>query len=409
LCGYAGRIPGNVGIHDDLHAKALVLSDGKTKAAVVSLDLVGLGPDQVAWIRREASARTGIPGENILIGCSHTHAGPASQTIRACGYADEAYVRELLGRVVDTIAEASGNLRPAEFAFGTAQSNIAINRRYRAPDGEVRIGENVGGVTDPEIGIWHFTDEAGRPLATIFNYACHAVVMGGDNRLVSADWPGAAQRAIEAEIGGQAMFLQGCCGNINPRERATFDVVDRAGRDLAESVLSVLSGLKPVPDARLDLAFETVDLPVAHPITPDEAARIVKENADALKDRESMALHQVHLAQAYHDWAADILARGGKGAESVPFEIMRLSLDDAYLIGLPGEVFVEYALQLKRMRPNVMVSGYTNGNVGYVPTREAFAEGGYEVDLAYKLYAEQMFTPEVEQVILSAGTRLLGH
>ena len=68
---------------------------------------------------------------------------------------------------------------------------------------------------------------------------------------------------------------------------------------------------------------------------------------------------------------------------------------------------MEYALNLKKLRPNVMVSGYTNGNVGYVPTRKAFEDGGYEVDLAYKLYAQQMFTPDAEDVILDAGTRLL--
>ena len=76
-------------------------------------------------------------------------------------------------------------------------------------------------------------------------------------------------------------------------------------------------------------------------------------------------------------------------------------------MSLPGEVFVEYALNLKKMKPNVMVAGYANGNVGYVPTEAAFPDGGYEVDFAYKLYAEQQFAPAIEEVILSAGARLL--
>ena len=100
LCGYAGRIPGCTGVHDDLHAKALILDDGRTRAAIVSLDLVGLSGAQVARIRNDASARTGIPGANILVGCSHTHAGPATEMIRACGNPNDDYVRELLAMAV---------------------------------------------------------------------------------------------------------------------------------------------------------------------------------------------------------------------------------------------------------------------------------------------------------------------
>jgi len=406
LCGYAGRVPGCTGIHDDLHAKALALSDGRTQAAIVSLDLVGLGGGQVAWIRGEASRRTGIPGGNVLIGASHTHAGPASQTIRACGYANDAYVEDLLSRIVWAVESALRSMRPARFGFGTAHANIAINRRYRAPSGEVQIGENAGGVTDPEVGIWHFTDQEGRPLATVFNYACHAVVMGGDNRLVSADWPGAAQRAIEAGIGRQAMFLQGCCGNINPRERGTFEAVEQTGREVAEAVLAALAVIRSSADLEMSIASETVDVPLQRPISLAEAERTVRESAETLA-KDDIPLHERHLCQAYHDWAQAIISRGATAPTSVPFEVQRLSLDDAHIIGLPGEVFVEYALNLKKLRPNVMVSGYTNGNVGYVPTRKAFEDGGYEVDLAYKLYAQQMFTPDAEDVILDAGTRLL--
>ena len=406
LCGYAGRIPGCTGVHDDLFAKALVLADGKTKAAIITLDLIGLNAEQVAWIRQQASAKTGIPVENMLIGTSHTHAGPASQTIRACGYADDAYVEDMLNKVIDTVVAASKELQPVKFGFGTAKSDIAINRR-QGRAGNVQIGENKSGPVDHEVGIWHFTDEEGRPLATIFNHACHAVVMGGDNRLVSADWPGAAQRAIETEIGGQAMFLQGCCGNINPRDRATFEVVEKTGAEVASSILAALTEINLISEAEIAVDSKLVRLPLQPPISLEEAERTVRETADALAKRDEMQLHEVHLAQAYHDWASTIVSRGGEGLTDVPFEVQRFSLDGAHIVGLPGEVFIEYALQIKKFKPNVFVAGYANGNVGYVPTAAAFKEGGYEVDLAYKLYGEQMLSPEVEGMILSAGAGLL--
>jgi len=407
LCGYAGRIPGNIGVHDDLHAKALVLSDGKTKAAVVTLDLIGLIDEQVARIREEASARTGIPGGNMLIGTSHTHAGPANMDIRACGKSNPKYIEGLLGKIVDVIAEAAKGLRSARFGFGRAQSDIAINRRYRAPSGEVQIGENVGGIIDPEVGIWLFTDDLGKPLATIFNYACHAVTMGGDNRWVSGDWPGAAQRAIEAAVGGQAMYLQGCCGNINPRDRGGFEVVEENGRRMAEAVLGVLPTIRTTTDVTFDIASETIKLPLQPPISMEEAERTVKEMAESLKKKDQMSLGQKDINEAFHDWAQTIIARGGKGKASDPFEVQRFSINDAHIVGLPGEVFIEYALQIKKFQPNVFVAGYANGNVGYVPTAAAFKDGGYEVDLAYKLYGEQMLTPKAEKVILSAAGRLL--
>lgn len=405
LCGYAGRVPGNVGVHDDLQAKAIALDDGKTKAAIVTLDLVGLNDQQVAWIRQEASGRTGIPEANILIGASHTHAGPASQTIRACGNAVEGYVGSLLRWIVEVIAAASENLRPLKFGFGSGQSTMAINRRQTRSGSGIDLGENPEGAVDNEVGVWHFTDESGKPFATLFNYACHAVVMGGDNRLVSADWPGVSQRMIEEQVGGQAMFLQGCCGNINPRYRGTFEEVERAGGEVAEAAIGAIPGIKLVGDAEISIASETVQLPLEPPMSRDEAEQTIRDANEKLS--KDIPLGEKHIEQAYHDWAETVLAMDGRGRESVPFEIQRISFDDAHLVGLPGEVFVDYALALKKMRPHVTVSGYTNGNVGYVPAKYAFAEGGYEVDLAYKLYAEQMFKPEVEDVILEASARLL--
>lgn len=407
LCGYAGRIPGNIGVHDDLHAKALILSDGKTKAAIVTLDLIGLVDDQVAQIRRDASALTGIPRGNMLIGASHTHAGPANMDIRACGKSNPKYVKELLGKVVGVIAEAARELKPARFGFGTAQSDLAINRRYRAPNGDIQIGENTGGVTDPEVGIWLFTDDLGKPLATIFNYACHAVTMGGDNRWVSGDWPGAAQRGIEAEVGGQAMYLQGCCGNINPGPRGGFDVAEENGGNMAKAILVELPAIRTTTDVSLSIASETVCLPFQPPISLAEAEKTVKDMKKSLRKKDEMPLWGKDINEAYRDWAKTIIARGGKGEPGDPFEVQRFSINDAHIIGLSGEVFVEYALQIKHMKPNVFVAGYANGNVGYVPTAAAFSEGGYEVDLAYKLYGEQMLTPEAEGIILSAASRLL--
>ncbi len=407
LTGYAGRPTGCTGVHDDLYAKALVLSDGKTSAAIISLDLLSLNCEQVARVRGNASARSGIPAGNILIGSSHTHSGPATQRIRACGSPDEAYLEELLGRIADLVVEAAADLRRAGFGFGSTRTDIAINRRYRAPNGAVQLGENVGGVTDPEVGVWRIANETGEPLAIVFNHACHAVVMGGDNLLVSADWPGAAARYLERETGAMALFLQGCCGNINPRERGTFDAVERVGEASAGSVLSALQSVPAASDIAITVAAEVVHLPLQAPDLDAIRGELAEAERRFEDKGNEVSVAETQLLQGYRDLVEAIAAAGDDCPTSVPFEVQRVSVGDSHIVALPGEVFVEISLAIKALRPQVFVAGYANGNIGYVPTRSAFEEGGYEVDVAWKLYGEQMITPDAEQLIVDSARGLL--
>lgn len=406
LCGYAARNGSNIGVHDDLHAKALVISDGATRAAVVTLDLIGLNAEQVAHIRSKAGAESGILPGNILIASSHTHSGPASQVIRACGGCDHGYVESLLEKISSLIVQASRELRPARFSYGKSQAAIAINRRYRGHNAEIPADDP--GVVDPEVGIWHFTDHQGEPIATLFNYAAHAVVLGGDNLLVSADWPGAAQRVIERRVGGQAMFLQGCCGDINPRERGSFEIVEKLGAEVADAVMGGLARLESPADPTIRIKSEIIQLPLLPAASVEEARRVERECVESLeKADENTDIGSIHIWEGYRDWARIVISMNGHGEQATPMEIQKFSIDDAHIIALPGEVFVEYALNMKQMKPNIMVAGYANGNVGYVPTAAAFDQGGYEIDCAYRLYAVQQFSPDVEKAVINAARRLL--
>jgi len=407
LTGYAGRPTGCTGIHDDLYAKALVLSDGRTSAAIVSLDLLSLNDEQIARIREDATARTGIPSENMLIGASHTHSGPATQPLRACGTPDDAYVDALVAWIGDVLVEAAGDLRPASIGYCSAPTDIAVNRRYRGPDGAIRIAENVGGVADHEVGILRIADDVGYPLAIIFNHACHAVVMDGNNLLVSADWPGAAAQCVERETGATALFLQGCCGNINPREQGSFEAVERLGDTAARSVLSTLASIPAVSDARIVVAREVIHLPLQPPDV-DAARAELAEAEQRFREKGSKASTvEIQLMEAYRDLADAVAAIADDYPKFVSFEIQRVSVGDAHIIALPGEVFVEIGLAIKALKPNVLVAGYANGNIGYVPTRSAFDEGGYEVNVAWKLYGKQMITPDAEELIIASARRLL--
>jgi len=201
-----------------LYARAVVLDDGGSQAAVLTLDILGLAAEQVARIRKTAAAICPVPPENIMIACSHTHAGPAIQYLRGCGTPEPEYVEELYRLAAQTVALAASNLADAQVFAARAQADLAINRRERTEKGATVIGDNPGGAVDRDIGILLLLGADG-PIATIFNYACHGVVLGGQNLEISADWIGAAAAEIEAATGAPAPFLQGCSGNINPRIR----------------------------------------------------------------------------------------------------------------------------------------------------------------------------------------------
>ncbi len=403
LSGYASRTSGSIGIHDDLYAKALVISDGISKAAIVTLDLLGLDAQQVADVRAEISAKTDIPSGNILISASHTHTGPATQKLRVCGEVHEPYIAELLNKITLTVENAAKCMQPAVFGYAVGKADISVNRRFCTPSGEIHLMPNPVGVTDPDVGVWYFGSTDGKPIAILFNYACHAVVIG-DLLEISADWPGAAQHALEQDVGGQAMFLQGCCGNINPRERFSWEVVGKLGREVADAVKAVLPDMRLLNDVEIDVASEIVELPLQPPPNKEELEKIVAETEKAMKASEPNSVDS-RINWAYNDWARTLLA--GKSRTSISFEVFRLKLADCNIIALPGEAFVEYALQIKAMKPNTMVAAYSNGNVGYIPTKSAFPEKGYEVEVAYKLYGEQMISEDSEGIILSAARRLL--
>jgi hypothetical protein len=266
LMGYGNRIQGNTGVHDELYVSALVLDDGNTRAALLTVDHTFIHPRVVDQVK--ARLRN-IPPEAVFVCCSHTHAGPIGYADALSRQEDQEYIAFLIGQLEASAIEASARLQPVALYACRSEAHININRRERKPDGKIVIGNNPDGLVDHSVQVVQVRTQENAPLATLVNYACHPVVMGPLNRQVSADWVGALRRGVEADIDGLCVFVQGATGDVNPRRMRwandSWDEVEEQGSEVAGAVLRACGNLRLLETDTI-LARQFLWLPSLQPV-----------------------------------------------------------------------------------------------------------------------------------------------
>jgi hypothetical protein len=386
----------------------VVFSDGATELVLCVCDLLGVGRDMVAAARGQIAEATGIPAEQVLVAATHTHSGPA-QLRRADG---SEYVGLTARRIAGAVGEARARLRPVRLRAGRAEvRSISQNRRH--PRGPVSTtativlatGEGDDAVDDTVVG-------------TIVNFACHATVLEHDNMEYSADFPGAVCRSVEREVGGQALYLQGACGDVNPvwmhHDHAE---VARVGGILGSAAARVVHELQPVGHGQWvrnlswseDLPHQPAPGDLLTPV-PLAAARTSLELArrpgrPAPETEAELEDVRGRLAAAAPDiaaqWARARADHPGRPAQDVEVQAFRLARRCG-VVSLPGEFFVATARDIVARAgvAHLLVAGYANGSVGYVPTADAFPESGYEVGMT-------QFGPEAAAVVADAAVAIV--
>ena len=412
MAGFASRDHGAEGVHDELRAKALVIDIGDEPVCLITNDLIGFGREAAAELRAAVEETCAIPPDRVMINGSHTHSGPALSRRSQVHQPHEAYLDYLHAKVVGTVKMAADAREPVTLAYGREPVQVGINRR-ECVDGEVRLGRNPEGPVAPYVDVVRVTGEAGEILAILFAHAAHPVVMGGDSYQISADFPGAAQALIERVYpGALALFAQGCCGDINADPRDSFEVVGRLGRLLGAATIKAAEEAEPLEIDVLDSAWQPFELPLDDPPPLEQAEAELAEQKRLLDeaqavDDESGARRQ----EGQVKWAQRVVdaAREGRTGLSMTFDLHALRLGELAIIGLPGEVFVDYQLNLEAASPfeRTIVLGYTNGVECYVPTAAAIPEGGYEVVASMRYYGATQVSPTAEEALLTAGKELL--
>jgi len=408
LAGFAARTAPSAGIHDPLFARAVALDDGRQGSIVVAADLVALTIEQCDEVRRRVGEHTGLGVESVLVSVTHTHAGPHVSKDELGPGADVEYVAWLEQELAATAIRAWSTRQPARIghAFGVERT-VAHNRRH------------LDGVVDPTVTVVRVDDAQGAPLAVLFSYSCHPVVLGPTNLLISADWPGEARQRVEERFAGAtAVFLQGCCGDINTghsahdsmdptqSDRRTFAESRLLGRRLGDVVVDVAESLRTV-DATVAVARVAVALPFSSPPEVHEVDRLISQvDAEmALDPSRDRAL----VLRGRRAWLQAL--RVQQPPASVDCDVVAHRWGSLTVAGVPGEAFVGIGLAVKADVPDrdALVLGYCNGVPGYVPYPPAeYAHGGYEVEEAHYFYAQpNCFAPSAGASLVDAARRAI--
>jgi len=404
LTGYAARTNAASSVRTDLWAKALALQDSRRgRVVIVTTDLIGLPREVSEVVAERVRKRHGLGRSQLLLNSSHTHAGPVIwpnlRVMFAFDAAEQArvvaYTRKLADDLTTVVGAALADLSSAQLACGHATTDFAINRRQATPNG-VRIGQNAGGPVDHDVPVLRVTAPDGSLRAVLFGYACHNTTLGGDFYQVDGDYAGCAQRELErAHPGATALFLMLCGGDQNPNPRGKYEHVEQYGRSLAAAVDRVLAGeLNPVrPPIRSAWRLTSLDFaPHTRETFETEA-----QSADRFRQRRA------RLMLAAYDQARPIRQL------AFPAQAIRLGRDWT-LLGLGGEVVVDYAHRAKREYPreNLVVAGYCNDVACYIPSERVLGEGGYEAVDSMIYYAQPgPFVATVEDQVFDAIHRVM--
>ena len=420
--GYSAREGGSQGVHDDLHARALVVDDGSTAIAIVSCDLVGVDWRLVAEARDRAAQATGIATDHILIAATHTHAGPAGLRRDL----DESLLDVTARHIAGAIAAAHTARRPAVLKIGEGQID-SVSQNRRQPDWPI----------DPSLYVLLFDDldPLQPPIAALINFACHATVLYHTNMLLSADYVGHAVRTVEKLFPGLGgIFLNGACGNVNPAWIAQEHAeAERVGTIVGAAAARLIGELRPlgpgqradnirwsehielpvtvgklIDDVQLRVASRRVELPMKSyldPVEYESSLRELQARVDAL-DPAAVAERRSLMAQVTR-------LRTERGVAARMAELGRLTLRPEFmaisfspelmLLGLPGEFFVETIVEIREKAGlrYLPVACYANHYIGYVVPAPAYDEGGYEAGVT-------LLAPPAEGIAKQEALAILG-
>jgi neutral ceramidase len=387
LQGYGPRQ--STGVHDRIYHRIAALDDGTTTFYLVATDICTISPSFYHDCCQKLEREVHIRPEHIWWSTTHTHSAPhvgpqdlGKLFVGALGDRfsikhDMTYWASVVDKLVTGITEAQSRLEPARLGIVSSTAAANVNRRERRADGKTVLGVNAEGPADRQLGVFRLERPDGRLIGLIANYAVHGTALGGGNKLISGDVPGFAAQYVERSSGVPLLFINGAEGNAAPLHSVGDNIQDPRLKEydtlLGERILAANAAIANTTAAvKLWVGRTVVE-------TPRKAG-----------------LGWLDALANYSSISAD-------GTPQVRVPVYSLIINgDTVIWAAPLELFSEVSLNIRKSSPfaNTFYFGLTNGSLLYLPTKAAFAEGGYEPNVSpFTDRAEADFTAAMTQYL----------
>jgi len=379
-------LPANyLGVNDPIYVRAIVVGNGTTKAAMITVDIGGMSDETWSAVTRRVQSELGIPPEQVILTATHAHSVP-----RLSG-------PEFENQIFQAVQQADAKMQPVQMDYGTGVSYINVNRNII--DAENRRwweGPNYDGPSDKTVAVVRFRDLSGKPVAVFYNYGMHAVLNGQLDQ-ISGDVPGEASRYLEESLGDDvvAVWSNGAGGDQNPLYfQQTYDLRNIRIADYAKRGEDISNAMPP----------GGVGLDRNDP----EVARLMDQQRRMTRSLGQMIAEEVlHVGRASMERPTtsdgifgaqkDVTCPGRRrtntgragyageyvDADPIPIRLSLLMVGDVVIGGANAEIFNPIAVRFKRESPfkHTLFSSLTNGraNSGYIPNDAAYGQYTFEV------------------------------
>lgn len=387
LGGYGDRMSKPaVGVHDRIFAKALVLSDGSKRFALVTADVLAFPPNFKPAVV-EAVSQVGWTSDQIMLLPSHSHTSIDMTAINPknvlgipqIGIFNKELYELTVANLAKVVTDASKNL--VAVSVGTSAIELhGWNRNRRG-----------GNTTDSDLTITRIDKASGAPLAVLVNWTAHPTFMGSRDMMFSGGWPGHMQRTVEALIGRDvtAMYFNGAEGDQSPVPRkdsggGNWERAERYGRELGVVVWREWQKIKPTPSPAFSYHYEEIALP-------------------------KRTWHRDFMKTGGSEYGLDEQLVEKVIALMVPPKTVNgsLRLGDLLVVGVPGEMAAGLGKSIKsRVRratgaKHTVIGGLANEWVSYILPADEYNKGGYEASVSF--YGETLGQIVVESVVKGAS------
>ncbi|MFC5650585.1 hypothetical protein ACFPYJ_15920 [Paenibacillus solisilvae] len=407
LGGFSSRTEPSQGVRDDLRAQVVWMQNLEFEHVLIVLDQVGITRGWTDDLQARLLEIWGLEADQVLVHWTHTHCAPLYREptpgFEHAAYSPE-YFHGLMEDVIEACESARADLEPVSYSFGSGKCDLAVSRRLIL-NGVDHFAANPFGTVDHDLPVLAAARQDGSHKLILFSYSGHPTMT--NDLFCSAEYPGVARRVIEARVqGARAMFLQGCGADavigVHSSEKERYllsdqrEDIEAAGRNLAWKVMLTLTHrMEPVLGGALSSFILSCYPSFEH--YPNRAELKARASGNHPGDVR-WANYQLSRFLEEPDWPLTVEAR-----------IHGLRIGDVYLLGQPGEVTAAYGIRLKERhsRMKLITMGYCHAQIGYIPRRSMYDEGGYEVDAWRTWGYPSRWNRDIEQLFESVSEEVL--